>query len=273
MPTPNPATSTSGDPAAGAQPSPTSVLSCGHTGTASAHSGCNATVASNSARSCRSRSSSARRSSSCPVRACNRAASACFSAARISAASALNHARRTRSVPPSSPTDRSTRPNMMPEHVQFQVIQLTGRLTRDLELVQLDSGSVCRTRLAIENMGRNETGYVDASTFGKAVRSRRPRPGQGLARRRRWSPRLPPPGRRRRRQPLRHRRRRVPRRAPRHGGDRGAGSGVGHTAAPPPAGPHCHRPLSSHDEPRDPHRARVPGQRQSAKRDSRRSGA
>ena len=51
---------------------------------------------------------------------------------------------------------------------QFQVIQLTGRLTRDPELVHLDTGSVCRTRLAIENMGRNETGYVDVSTFGKA---------------------------------------------------------------------------------------------------------
>ncbi len=51
---------------------------------------------------------------------------------------------------------------------QFQVIQLTGRLTRDPELVHLDTGTVCRTRLAIENMGRNETGYVDVSTFGKA---------------------------------------------------------------------------------------------------------
>ena len=51
---------------------------------------------------------------------------------------------------------------------QFQVIQLTGRLTRDPELVQLDSGSVCRMRLAVENMGRSETGYVDISTFGKA---------------------------------------------------------------------------------------------------------
>ena len=33
---------------------------------------------------------------------------------------------------------------------------------------QLDSGNVCRMRLAIENMGRNETGYVDVSTFGEA---------------------------------------------------------------------------------------------------------
>ena len=50
----------------------------------------------------------------------------------------------------------------------MNTVQLTGRLTRDPELVQLDSGSVCRMRLAIENMGRNETGYVDVSTFGKA---------------------------------------------------------------------------------------------------------
>jgi single-strand DNA-binding protein len=53
-------------------------------------------------------------------------------------------------------------------------IQLTGRLVRDPELVQLDSGSVCRMRLAIENMGRNETGYIDVSTFGK--------PGEAAAR-------------------------------------------------------------------------------------------
>ena len=51
---------------------------------------------------------------------------------------------------------------------QFQVIQLTGRLTRDPDLVTLDTGSVCRLRLAIENMGRNETGYIDVATFGKA---------------------------------------------------------------------------------------------------------
>jgi single-stranded DNA-binding protein len=51
---------------------------------------------------------------------------------------------------------------------QFQVIQLTGRLTRNPELIQLDTGRVCRMRLAIENMGRNETGHVDVSTFGKA---------------------------------------------------------------------------------------------------------
>ena len=55
-----------------------------------------------------------------------------------------------------------------PPNAQFQVIQLTGRLTRDPELVQLETGSVCRIRLAIENMGRNETGYIDVSTFGKA---------------------------------------------------------------------------------------------------------
>ena len=52
--------------------------------------------------------------------------------------------------------------------------QLTGRLTRDPELVQLETGSVCRMRLAIENMGRNETGYVDVAAFGK--------PGEAAAR-------------------------------------------------------------------------------------------
>jgi single-stranded DNA-binding protein len=61
-----------------------------------------------------------------------------------------------------------------PARGQFQVIQLTGRLTRDPELVQLDCRSVCRMRLAVENMGRNETGYVDVSTFGK--------PGEAAAR-------------------------------------------------------------------------------------------
>jgi single-stranded DNA-binding protein len=51
---------------------------------------------------------------------------------------------------------------------------LTGRLTCDPELVQLENGSVCRMGLAVENMGRNETGYVDVSTFGK--------PGEAAAR-------------------------------------------------------------------------------------------
>ena len=55
-----------------------------------------------------------------------------------------------------------------PPNAQFQVIQLTGRLTRDPELIHLETGSVCRIRLAIENMGRNDTGYIDVSTFGKA---------------------------------------------------------------------------------------------------------
>ena len=56
---------------------------------------------------------------------------------------------------------------------QLQAIQLTG-LTRDPELAQLDSGRVHRMRLAIENTGRNETGYVDVSTFGN--------PGEAAAR-------------------------------------------------------------------------------------------
>jgi single-strand DNA-binding protein len=57
---------------------------------------------------------------------------------------------------------------------QFHPIQITGRLTRDPELVSLDPGSVCRLRLAVENMGRNQTGYVDVATFGK--------PGEAAAR-------------------------------------------------------------------------------------------
>ncbi len=52
---------------------------------------------------------------------------------------------------------------------QFQVIQLTGRLTRNPEVIALENGSsVCVIRLAVDSMGRGgETGYVDVSTFGK----------------------------------------------------------------------------------------------------------
>ena len=120
-------------------------------------------------------------------------------------------------------------------------VQLTGRLTRDPELVSLDSGSVCRMRLAVENMGRNETGYVDVSTFGKPGEAAARVLSQGLARRRRRPPRLPPLGRRRRRQPLRHRRgrqRRVPRRptAPRRRPSSTPRRKAA-TAGPPPGGP------------------------------------
>jgi len=52
---------------------------------------------------------------------------------------------------------------------QFQVINLTGRLTRDPELRELPSGtSVCNLRLAVDGLtaGR-EAGYIDVATFGK----------------------------------------------------------------------------------------------------------
>jgi len=44
----------------------------------------------------------------------------------------------------------------------------TGRLTRDPELRSTSSGdSVCKMRLAVDRMGRNnETGYIDVTSFG-----------------------------------------------------------------------------------------------------------
>jgi Single-strand binding protein family len=100
---------------------------------------------------------------------------------------------------------------------QRQVIQLTGRLTRDNEVTPLENGSqVCHLRLAVESVGRGgETGYVDVSTFGKPGEAAGRTLSKGLARRRRRPSRLPPLGRRRRRQSRcdqRHRKRRVPRR-------------------------------------------------------------
>jgi single-strand DNA-binding protein len=56
----------------------------------------------------------------------------------------------------------------------MNTVQLTGRLTRDPELVNIEGGSVCRIRLAIDGMGRGETGYVDVAAFGK--------PGEAAAR-------------------------------------------------------------------------------------------
>ena len=56
-----------------------------------------------------------------------------------------------------------------PDRSQFQVITLTGRLTRDPELRELPNGqSVCKLRLAVDDMapGR-ETGYINVSSFGK----------------------------------------------------------------------------------------------------------
>jgi len=51
---------------------------------------------------------------------------------------------------------------------RFQVITLTGRLTREPELRGLpNGGSVCKLRLAVDDMapGR-QTGYINVSTFG-----------------------------------------------------------------------------------------------------------
>lgn len=48
-------------------------------------------------------------------------------------------------------------------------ITLTGRLTRDPETRELDSGqTVCNLRLAVDNMSSGrEAGYIDVATFGK----------------------------------------------------------------------------------------------------------
>ena len=49
-------------------------------------------------------------------------------------------------------------------------INLTGRLTRDPELVSLPDSEtvVCRMRLAVDGMAPSrDTGYIDVSTFGK----------------------------------------------------------------------------------------------------------
>lgn len=48
-------------------------------------------------------------------------------------------------------------------------ISITGRLTRDPELRLVGDGkSICKLRLAVERMGRNnDTGYVDVTCFGK----------------------------------------------------------------------------------------------------------
>jgi single-strand DNA-binding protein len=56
-----------------------------------------------------------------------------------------------------------------PDRSQFQVINLTGRLTRDPELRELPSGqSVCNLRLAVDDMSAGrEAGYIDVAQFGK----------------------------------------------------------------------------------------------------------
>jgi single-strand DNA-binding protein len=50
----------------------------------------------------------------------------------------------------------------------MNTINLTGRLTRDPELIQLSDGkTVCKLRLAVDRMGRaNEVGYIDVAEFG-----------------------------------------------------------------------------------------------------------
>ena len=47
-------------------------------------------------------------------------------------------------------------------------VNVTGRLTRDPELRSTGSGdSICKMRLAVDRMGRNnETGYIDVTAFG-----------------------------------------------------------------------------------------------------------
>jgi single-strand DNA-binding protein len=50
----------------------------------------------------------------------------------------------------------------------MNTVNLTGRLTRDPELIQLaDDKQVCRMRLAVEDMGRgNQAGFINVSAFG-----------------------------------------------------------------------------------------------------------
>ena len=155
-------------------------------------------------------------------------------------------------------------------------VQLTGRLTRDPELVQLESGSVCRLRLAVENMGRNETGYVDVSTFGKA--------GEAAARvlskgwlvavdgrldYRHW---VADDGANRSAH-RRHRERRVPRRPARRGRDRRARPPPdGTTAGPPPRRARAATDSPERHESRAPSPNSSPAPAPSATLGSRRSG-
>ncbi len=52
---------------------------------------------------------------------------------------------------------------------QLQVVNLTGRLTRDPELRELLCGtSVCNLRLAVDGLAAGrEVGYIDVAEFGK----------------------------------------------------------------------------------------------------------
>lgn len=50
----------------------------------------------------------------------------------------------------------------------MNTITLTGRLTKDPEVRELETGTtVCQLRLAVDGLGRNrETGYIDVASFG-----------------------------------------------------------------------------------------------------------
>lgn len=52
-------------------------------------------------------------------------------------------------------------------------INLTGRLTKDPEVRQLESGTtVCQLRLAVDGLGRNnEVGYIDVASFGNSAKA------------------------------------------------------------------------------------------------------
>ena len=56
-----------------------------------------------------------------------------------------------------------------PNLSRFQVITLTGRLTRDPDLRELpNGGTVCKLRLAVDDMAPGRaTGYINVSSFGK----------------------------------------------------------------------------------------------------------
>ena len=66
----------------------------------------------------------------------------------------------------------------------------TGRLTKDPELRDLDSGkSVCDLRVAVDGMGRGgEVGYINVSVYGKPGEACAAVPAQGLAGRGRRAP-------------------------------------------------------------------------------------
>lgn len=52
-------------------------------------------------------------------------------------------------------------------------ITLTGRLTKDPEVRELESGTtVCQLRLAVDGLGRNnEVGYIDVASFGNGAKA------------------------------------------------------------------------------------------------------